>query len=156
VQFLNNSAAGAKSYADWLDVPADRFEVIVNGVDFTHLEAASAEERRRLRAEIGVPADAISVVGAFRMSDEKRPLLFVDTFARAAEQNPSLHAVLMGEGPLLGAVKARARQRGVAERFHAIGRRTDLPKVLSSMDVFLHTAWWEGTPNVVLEAQQLQ
>jgi glycosyltransferase involved in cell wall biosynthesis len=24
------------------------------------------------------------------------------------------------------------------------------------MDVFLHTAWWEGTPNVVLEAQQLQ
>jgi glycosyltransferase involved in cell wall biosynthesis len=156
VQFINNSAAGAESYAEWMGVPRSRFEVIVNGVDLTHIERADASERRRLRAEIGLPQSAIAVVGAFRMSEEKRPLLFVETFARAAWENPALHAVLMGEGPLLDAVKAKARQLGVARRFHAIGRRTDLPKVLSAMDVFLHTAWWEGTPNVVLEAQQLQ
>lgn len=156
VRFINNSVAGAQSYAEWMGVPERRFEVIVNGVELTHLRRAQAAERQRVRAEIGVPESAVAVVGAFRMSDEKRPLLFVETFARAAADNPSLHAVLMGVGPLLEAVKARAKQCGVEDRFHAIGRRTDLPAVLSSMDVFLHTAWWEGTPNVVLEAQQLQ
>lgn len=156
VHFINNSVAGAESYAEWIGIPSSRFDVILNGVDLRHVVPASAAERRRMRQEIGVPQDAVALVGAFRMSNEKRPLLFVETFARAAARHPSLHAVLMGEGPLLPEVEAAAVRLGVADRLHAIGRRTDLPTVVSSMDVFLHTAYWEGTPNVVLEAQQLE
>lgn len=156
VRFINNSHAGADSYAEWIGMPRSRIDVVLNGVDLRHLKPATPEERRQLRAEIGMPDDAVGVVGAFRMSEEKRPLLFVEAFARAAADNRALHAVLMGDGPLLQQVKDRARALGVGDRFHALGRRTDLPKVLSSMDVFLHTAWWEGTPNVVLEAQQLE
>lgn len=155
VRFINNSHAGADSYAEWMGVPRSRFEVIVNGVNLEHLKPATTDERVRIRGEIGVPQQATVVVGAFRMSEEKRPILFVDTFAQAAKDRPWLHAVLMGEGPYLEAVRARSSELGLSNRFHAVGRRTDLPKVLSSMDVFLHTAWWEGTPNVVLEAQQL-
>lgn len=155
VHFINNSRAGADSYAEWMGVPRSRFEVIVNGVNLEHLKPATTDQRERIRNEIGVPQQATVVVGAFRMSEEKRPILFVDTFAEAAKDRPWLHAVLMGEGPYLEAVRARSAELGVSDRFHAVGRRTDLPQVLSSMDVFLHTAWWEGTPNVVLEAQQL-
>jgi glycosyltransferase involved in cell wall biosynthesis len=155
VHFINNSHPGADSYAEWIGCSRDRFEVILNGVHLTQLRRATPERRAEIRAEIGVPQDARVVVGAFRMSDEKRPLLFVDAFADVALETPDLHAVLMGEGPLGQAVIERAAERGVAERFHAVGRRSDLPEVMSSMDVFLHTAWWEGTPNVVLEAQQL-
>jgi glycosyltransferase involved in cell wall biosynthesis len=155
VHFLNNSQPGAESYAEWIGCPTDRIEVILNGVNFAHLEAASAAERAAIRSEIGIPADAPVVVGAFRLSEEKRPELFVETFAKAKAVHPSAHAVLMGEGPYLEAVLAKASELGVGDSFHAIGRRADLPKVMTAMDVFLHTAWWEGTPNVVLEAQQL-
>lgn len=156
VQFINNSHEGARSYAEWMNVPPSRLEVVLNGVNLSHLKATSPQERAKVRAEIGVPGDAPVVVGAFRMSDEKRPLLFVETFAKAARKFPRLHGVLMGEGPLKEAVAQRAQELGVVDRFHLLGRRTDLPRVVSSMDVFLHSAWWEGTPNVVLEAQQLQ
>lgn len=155
VHFINNSAAGARSYADWLGADVDRFEVVLNGVDLSAMRRADAADREATRAEIGVPSQSRVVVGAFRMSDEKRPLLFVETVARAMAGRPDLHAVLMGEGPLREAVEARARALGIGDRFFTLGRRSDVARVMSSMDVFLHTAWWEGTPNVVLEAQQL-
>lgn len=155
VHFINNSHPGAHSYAEWIDVPTSRLTVVLNGVNFSHLEPATAAERSAIRKAIGIPDAAPAVVGAFRMSDEKRPLLFVDTCAAAMKAHPAMHAVLMGEGPLRQAVADRATELGIADRFHLLGRRKDLPKVMSSMDAFLHTAWWEGTPNVVLEAQQL-
>ncbi|MEO1135267.1 MAG: glycosyltransferase [Pseudomonadota bacterium] len=155
VHLINNSYPGAASYAEWIGAPLARFDVVLNGVNLTHLKQATTEERARIRRDIGVPLDAPAIVGAFRLSDEKRPLLFVETVARAMTQHPNLHAVMMGEGPLRDETLARAAELGVADRFHAIGRRSDVSMVMSSMDVFLHTAWWEGTPNVVLEAQQL-
>jgi glycosyltransferase involved in cell wall biosynthesis len=155
VHLINNSHAGAESYADWINVERSRFEVILNGVHLSHLHAASADERIAVRDELGLPQNAPVVVGAFRMSDEKRPLLFVETFAKALAAHPDLHGVLMGTGPRLADVKELVGKLGLAGRFHCLGRRGDLPRVMSAMDVFLHTAWWEGTPNVVLEAQHL-
>jgi glycosyltransferase involved in cell wall biosynthesis len=155
VHLINNSHAGAENYAEWMGVEASAFEVVLNGVDLSHLRGATAKERIEVRKELGLPEKAPVVVGAFRMSDEKRPTLFVDTFAKALAAKPDLHGVLMGVGPKLDDVRARAEQLGVAHRLQCLGRRGDLPRVMSAMDVFLHTAWWEGTPNVVLEAQQL-
>jgi glycosyltransferase involved in cell wall biosynthesis len=155
VHFINNSHAGAENYAEWMGVDKSAFEVVLNGVDLSHLHAATPAERLEVRKELGLPAAAPVVVGAFRLSDEKRPTLFVETFAKALAVKPELHGVLMGVGPRLDDVMTRAEQLGVAHRLQCIGRRTDLPRVMSAMDVLLHTAWWEGTPNVVLEAQQL-
>lgn len=156
VHLNNNSRPGAESYAEWIGMDVEDIKVVLNGVNLGHLKGASAEERKALREEIGVPQDAPAMVGAFRLSEEKRPELFVETFARAKQKHPDLHAVLMGEGPYEAAVRATAERLGVADSFHHVGRRTDLPKVMTAMDVFVHTAFWEGTPNVVLEAQQLK
>lgn len=156
VRFINNSLAGALSYSQWMGVAPEKFEVILNGVDLTHLKRADAQVRRDIRREFGIPEDAPAVVGAFRLSEEKRPLLFVDTVALAAERVPGLHAVLVGDGPLRQQVEERADALGIASVLRAVGSRSDIAAVLSSMDVLLHTAFWEGTPNVVLEAQQLQ
>lgn len=155
VHLINNSHLGAASYAEWIGAPLARFDVVLNGVNLTHLKLAGAEDRARIRRDIGVPLDAPAIVGAFRLSDEKRPMLFVETAARAMARHPNLHAVMMGDGPLRDDTLARAAELGIADRFHAIGRRSDVSMVMSSMDMLLHTAWWEGTPNVVLEAQQL-
>lgn len=155
VHFINNSHPGGQSYADWLEVPRSRFQTVLNGVDLSQLKTVTREARNEVRAQIGVPSDATVVVGAFRLSDEKRPLLFVETAAQAMSRFPDLHAVLMGDGPLRPDIEKRISSLGLTQKFHLLGRRNDLAKVMSSMDVFLHTAWWEGTPNVVLEAQQL-
>jgi glycosyltransferase involved in cell wall biosynthesis len=156
VKMLNNSSPGGQSYAEWIGIAPASVDVILNGVNLDHLQPATPQERSDIRAGIGIPQDAVVVAGAFRLSEEKRPELFVETFAAARAAHPDIHAVLMGEGPYLAQVQEKVRELGLEGCFHALGRRTDLPKVMTSMDVFLHTAFWEGTPNVVLEAQQLQ
>jgi glycosyltransferase involved in cell wall biosynthesis len=155
VHLMNNSTPGAASYAEWIGIDQARIDVVLNGVNLEHLEAATPTERDQIRDAIGVPRDALAVVGAFRLSEEKRPELFVETVARARARHPGLHAVLMGEGPYLAQVQEKSAALGLSDCFHAIGRRSDLPKVMTAMDLLLHTAAWEGTPNVVLEAQQL-
>lgn len=155
VRMLNNSSPGADSYAQWLDYDRSKIDVVLNGVNLSHLKPATAEERAKIRKELNIPQDAIVVVGAFRLSEEKRPELFVETFAKARKNHPNIYGVLMGEGPYIDQVNAAIKKHKLEECFFAIGRRTDLPTVMTSMDVFLHTAFWEGTPNVVLEAQQM-
>ncbi len=155
LRMLNNSSPGADSYAQWLDYDRSKIDVVLNGVNLSHLKPATAEERAKIRKELNIPQDAIVVVGAFRLSEEKRPELFVETFAKARKNHPNIYGVLMGEGPYIDQVNAAIKKHKLEDCFFAIGRRTDLPIVMTSMDVFLHTAFWEGTPNVVLEAQQM-
>lgn len=155
VRMLNNSSPGADSYAQWLEYDRSKIDVVLNGVNLDHLKPATPEERNKIRTELGIPLDAVVVVGAFRLSEEKRPEMFVETFAKAREKHPDIYGVLMGEGPYIEQVNAAVEKYDLKDCFFAIGRRTDLPLVMTSMDVFLHTAFWEGTPNVVLEAQQM-
>ncbi len=42
-----------------------------------------------------------------------------------------------------------------AGRLKVLGRRNDVPTLLAASDALLHAARFEGTPNVLLEAQQL-
>lgn len=156
VSFINNSHAGAASYAEWLGVEPNRFQVVLNGVELSHMNRCKDEERAAVRSALNIPSDARVIVGAFRLSDEKRPILFVETAARAMATRADVYVVLMGDGPLREAVEERAAQLGVADRTRILGRRKDISSIMSSCDVLLHTAWWEGTPNVVLEAQQLE
>jgi glycosyltransferase involved in cell wall biosynthesis len=155
VELMNNSASGAASYAEWIGIDPTRITVVPNGVNLDHLQPATPAQRAAIRSELGIPHEAVVVVGAFRLSEEKRPELFVDTFAAVRQRHREIHAVLMGEGPCLEQVHARVAAHGLDGCFHTIGRRSDLAAVMTAMDVFLHTAKFEGTPNVVLEAQQM-
>jgi glycosyltransferase involved in cell wall biosynthesis len=155
VHFINNSFAGAQDYANWLNLPLDRFQVILNGVDFHNMQAPSPDIIQSFRLELGVPVNGNLVVGIFRLSEEKQPLTFVKVAMQAMKQLPHLHAAIVGVGPYESQILQAISRSGVASRFHMLGRRTDIPTILSAADVLLHTSRKEGTPNSLLEAQWL-
>lgn len=155
VHFINNSYAGAQDYANWLNLSLDRFHVILNGVDFYNMQAPSRDIIQSFRLELGVPLDGNLVVGIFRLSEEKQPLTFVKVTTQAMKQLPHLHAAIAGVGPYESQVLQTISRSGFANRFHMLGRRTDIPTILSAADVLLHTSRREGTPNSLLEAQWL-
>jgi glycosyltransferase involved in cell wall biosynthesis len=123
-----------------------------NGIDPLAFTPPSSGTRERLRAELGIPETAPVVGSVFRLYDEKQPLLWVETAALVAATRPDCHFVIVGTGPLRGAVLNRAREGGFAKRLHCLGASTETAKCLSLFDVFLLTSRFEGTPNVVLEA----
>jgi glycosyltransferase involved in cell wall biosynthesis len=155
VYFLNNSAAGAADYCRWLELPRERFHVVRNGVDFGALCRVDDAVARRYRQSLGIGADAPVVGSIFRFWAEKRPLLWLETARLVARQRPDVHFLLVGEGPMRPAMEVFIGEAGLRGRVHMPGARADIALPLSAMSAFLLTSEFEGTPNVVLEAQWL-
>lgn len=155
VVLVNNSRAGAIDYAEWLDLPVERFAVKRNGVDVSGLHLANATDIAALRKRLNIPANAFVIGSIFRLSEEKRPLLWIQTAREIAKQWPDCHFVIFGEGPLRKELEQFAAHNGVAEYLHCPGTLADTALGLSLFDVFLLTSSFEGTPNAILEASAL-
>jgi glycosyltransferase involved in cell wall biosynthesis len=124
---------------------AGRLRLILNGVAPAALP--SETERAACRKRLGVPADVPLVVFAGRLTEQKDPLLAVETARVARAALPELVLVVAGGGPLAGAVRAHE-----SEGLRVVGHRTDLDAVLVAADVVLNTSRWEGLSLVLLEA----
>jgi glycosyltransferase involved in cell wall biosynthesis len=154
VRLINNSAAGARDYADWLGIAADRIGVLRNGIAVAPLDpATAATARERLRARLGVAAEARLIGSVFRFYPEKRPLLWVAAAAAYAARDPGARFAVIGWGPFAEPMRQAARKAGIADRLHLLPADTPVAEALAAMDAFLLTSAREGTPNVVLEAQ---
>jgi glycosyltransferase involved in cell wall biosynthesis/tetratricopeptide (TPR) repeat protein len=152
VLLINNSIAGARDYEAWLGRPEGSCSVIWNGLNLSSL-TEQAREQPDIRATLGIPEDAPVVGGVFRMTDEKRPILWLDTAAIVAEAFPDAHFIMCGDGVLYHDVKAYAARLGLAERVHMPGMISNIGAWYGAMSIFLLASRKEGLPNVLIEAQ---
>jgi glycosyltransferase involved in cell wall biosynthesis len=155
VHFIANSHSGAASYADWICIPTQRFQVVFNGIDLSHFPGPTPEARRQARAALGIPQSARLVSGVFRLAEEKQPDVFLDVVRRVRESVPNLRVVLAGAGDLDEHVARRVRSEDLGGFVQLFGRRSDVATILLASDVNLLTSKLEGTPNIALETQYL-
>jgi glycosyltransferase involved in cell wall biosynthesis len=103
------------------------------------------------RADLAIPADALVVGHVGRLNGQKNQAFLLEAFAKAAAQDPRLHLAIVGEGPLEDALNEQARG---LERIHFLGRRGDVPTLLTGLfDAFAMPSLHEGLPVALLEAQ---
>lgn len=155
VRFLNNSEAGAVDYTQWLGLPRERFVVVRNGVDLGYLKRADSKTISEYRQSLGIPENAQVVGSIFRFWAEKRPMLWLQTAAVVAKRYPDVHFLVIGEGPMRREMEAFINNNGLKGSVHLPGSRPEVSTPLSAMNIFVLTSEFEGTPNVVLEAQWL-
>jgi glycosyltransferase involved in cell wall biosynthesis len=129
-----------------------RGRLVPNGVD-TELFAPVSREQARTKLGRAPGERLVLVVG--HLIPRKDPLLALETLhAIAPELRATLRGVFIGRGPLEDAVRARAKELGLAERIELVGEQPPerLATWYSAADVLLLTSSREGRPNVVLEA----
>ncbi|MBT0654210.1 glycosyltransferase [Geomobilimonas luticola] len=148
-----NSVAGAVDYAAWLEVPVESVSVIHNGMDFVATPLPTEQDVQQLRAELSLAADTPVLLGAFRLAHEKRPLFFVDLVEKIREKIPNLRVLHAGMGQLEEEVRAELERRGLNDCVLLLGRRTDIPTLMSAADALILCSSREGFPNVLQEAQ---
>lgn len=156
VVLSNNSRAGADDYAEWLGIDPASVAIVHNGIDFERL-AATADPARavELRDSLGIPLGAPVVGSVFRMSEEKRPLLWVEAAAEIAAAAPRAHFVVCGDGPMRAEMSDLSARLGIADRLHLPGPQDEIGSWYQAMDVAMLASRHEGLPNVLLEAQSL-
>lgn len=125
-----------------------RIHVVLNGIEPAAIDRTRAADR--LRAEIGVDAGTLLIGAAGHVTPRKGFDVLLDAFARA--RLPDARLVVAGDGPQLAALRERAREMGVADAVHWLGRRGDVPEVLAGCGTFVLSSRNEGMANVMLEA----
>jgi glycosyltransferase involved in cell wall biosynthesis len=104
-----------------------------------------------LRAELGIPAGT-PVVGTLSVHRPQKALdVLIDAFAIVAERMPEARLVIGGDGPMTEQWRARAGERGIGDRTHWIGLRSDGAAVLRGYDVAAMSSDFEGTPLFAFE-----
>jgi glycosyltransferase involved in cell wall biosynthesis len=151
VKMVNNSYAGRDDYAQWLGIGADQIAVIHNGCEYPTV--SSEQLSRKVRQAYGIPSDAIVVGTVARLSEEKRPFLFVEMAHRALKRLPNLKFIFFGSGPLLNEIQALIERLGISRSVKLMGVTNDIWSSLAAMDLFVSTSRVEGLPNVLIEAQ---
>lgn len=152
VSLINNSHAGAASYAQWLDIPEQRIGVIHNGLD-SRIFSTAHEAAKATRERWGVDSGALVVGGIFRFSPEKDPLLWLETAALILTRLPNCRFVIFGEGAMRAEIENQAKQLGLNCALLLAGVTDDVPAVLCAFNLLLLTSRQEGLPNVLIEAQ---
>jgi glycosyltransferase involved in cell wall biosynthesis len=146
------SAPVADAYRHWLGLPEERVTVIHNGLPSAAFAVPSEEGKQRLRAGLAIAGCAPVLIAVARLVEGKGHGLLLEALADLLDRRPGAVLVLVGEGPLRGAIAARAADLGIGGQLRLPGTRTDVPALLSLADVALSASAFEGFGLAVLEA----
>ncbi|MBD3367981.1 MAG: glycosyltransferase [Candidatus Eisenbacteria bacterium] len=125
-----------------------RFVTIWNGIDDSRLREARGEAA--LRAELGVADDGLLYLSVGSLTRQKNQSLLIE--AAALMDDPRVVLAIAGKGPLRDELEKTIRARGLEHRVLLLGRRLDVPELLSAADAFVLSSVYEGLPITVLEA----
>jgi glycosyltransferase involved in cell wall biosynthesis len=153
VVMFNNSLAGAVGYAKWLGVPKDKIKVLYNGFLPNGIHIRRQSEAETCRRQLGLPSDTPVVGAIMRFAAEKDPILWLETAAMVAAARPHTNFVLAGYGELEEVIRRTIQELGLGDRFVLPGATKDIGLIYGALDVFLMTSRFEGSPNVLIEAQ---
>ena len=132
---------------------AERTRVIANGIDVASY-ARDAAERGKVRAALGIPADAEVVALFARWHAVKNHRGFTEAAGIVARRRPSVRFVMAGAGVdrsnavLSGWIDAA----GIRDRTLLLGERADVPDLLAAADLATLSSHAEALPNALLEA----
>jgi glycosyltransferase involved in cell wall biosynthesis len=133
-------------------LPRERIQVIHNGVDTKRYRPPAAEERQRIRAELGFGVDDVVLIAVASLKPLKQIDVLLRAAARLSQAGLPVRVVVAGDGSERAALESLAAQLGLAERVWFAGLRDDVERLLQASDVFVLASRTEAFPNVVLEA----
>jgi glycosyltransferase involved in cell wall biosynthesis len=130
-----------------------RMRVIPNGYD---LSVFQPDQRAgaKLRTDLGLRPDGPLVGFVARYDSQKDHATLFRSLAllKARDQQPTCLLVGAGMTPDNQALTSMLDAHGLTDRVHLLGRRDDIPAVMSALDLHIMSSSAEAFPNVLAEA----
>lgn len=145
----SRDAASALFGSEWAS--DSRLRVLHCGIDLSryHGTSASAEVRK----ELGIGESTLVLGHVGRLSPPKNHRFLLEVMAAFVRSEPESKLVLVGDGPLRSAIRQGISDFGLDGKVLLCGARSDVPRLLAAMDVFVFPSLWEGMPLSLVEAQ---
>lgn len=132
-------------------IEKNQVHILNNGIPLNEYQF-NPEIRRQKRKELNVKDEVLfGHVGRFEA--QKNHEYLIDIFAEIHKKLPTAKLVLVGDGILKQNIIEKAKSLNVYDHIIFTGIRNDVPKLLMAMDALIFPSFFEGMPNVVIEAQ---
>ena len=107
--------------------------------------------RDTIRREFDIPDNRLVLGHVGRFAAEKNHEFLIDIHECLVSQGVTSDLMLVGDGLLKDKMEQIVSARRLP-RVHFVGKRTDVPQLLSAFDVFVFPSKYEGVPLAVIEA----
>jgi glycosyltransferase involved in cell wall biosynthesis len=131
-------------------VPRAKITTVSTGVDFARYDRSTVAGD--LRAELGLPADALLIGTVAILRAKKGHADILDAVPTVLQRFPDAHFVFAGDGAQTANLTARIAADGLGGRVHLLGLRRDVTNILASLDVFVLPTHQEALGTAFIEA----
>ncbi|MBI1745193.1 MAG: glycosyltransferase [Acidobacteria bacterium] len=131
--------------------PTARIKILENGVDLQCFRY-DPEARAAVRAAGGLNPGTFLIGTIGRLDPVKDPMTMLRAMDVLRMRGADVHLWIIGDGPLRGELESYTREKGLGAIVSFLGHRTDIPELLSGLDVFVSSSMSEGMSNTILEA----
>jgi len=133
------------------NLPAEKIEVIHNSLDLSQYEITT--QNGSLRKELGLSPDTplVGMVANFNF-DIKGHRYLIEAAKALSDRSTGATFLLVGDGPLRNRYEQMVQELGLKEKVRFLGKRNDIPSILSSLDISVLSSTSEGLSNVILES----
>jgi len=133
--------------------PREKMAVIPSGVDTDRFRPLPPAP---FKARLGLQEDRPIVGVITRMRVRKGVEEFIRAIGEVRQTRPEVHGVIVGEVSLDETLQDLVRSLHLENHLSLLGRRGDMPEVLSAFDVFVLSSHDEGMSNAILEAMAME
>jgi glycosyltransferase involved in cell wall biosynthesis len=113
---------------------------------------AGPGDREWLRTEFGLPAGAPVAGVVAQLIERKGHRYLLEAMPAILETCPELRVIFFGRGPLRETLAAEIERRGLGGRVLMAGFRSEMARILPSLDLVVHPAMAEGLGVALLQA----
>ena len=118
----------------------------INLDDFSDIQV----DYKTKRAELGLKDTDIVCISAGDLVSRKNYGIAIETLAKI--KNSNVHYLICGVGPKKEELEKLANEKGISDRVHFLGFRSDVKELMKVSDIFLFTTLQEGMPRSMMEA----
>lgn len=127
-------------------------KILHNAIDLD-IYKFDGDIRKEIRESFNIDTKTKIIGHIGRFSRQKNHSFLLDVFKSYNNQNPNSVLMLVGGGELENEIRRKANLLEIEDKVIFTGIRSDIPSLLSAMDVFVFPSFYEGMPNTVIEAQ---
>lgn len=137
-------------------MPASRVQVIYNGAPLREFKPVNGPVAAQERLRWKIPDGAAVLTAVGRLDEQKGNRYLLDASASLIRAGHRIKVLLVGDGPLQGALQAQCRALGIEQDVIFTGFQANIPLLQSITTIQVFPSLWEGTPLTLFEAMAMR
>lgn len=109
-------------------------------------------ERTEVLRELGALDRGPVLLHVGRQAPQKGQIYLIESMRAVADRHPKVVLWMVGEGWLRPDLEAKVKELGLEEQVKFLGKRTDVPRLMRTADVFVFPSLFEGLGVSLLQA----